>query len=497
MSDERRLQIPVVQDISNGEYIRASRLADLFEQHEIQTMRSGSKSGRFVCPVCSHGVYLHAVKDSHCGRGHSYHFQHPSGVDCEWKGECKSKGEIYRGVQEGSRHQDMKLLLAETLPQLSGWAVIDVDRYFVFNQDKTLRGKPDLHAQYYGDDIVFEIQLRSETPEIIMRRKQLYADKGWRLLWISADNASLVSEAFSETCLETRQVQKDIAFSNRGNWFIFNKALAERSLAEGRLILLARHWTASVTGNRIEYGWQESLVAIDDLTFSGAEFFYKDFDQQLTEAQAELRETGRQSALELIKKERFSSWDHCLTRTKSLWPSMDFLGEDGEWLNQQFREDYRDRELQMKQWIVKFLRSHNWRKHHKRQPWLEAAERLKNAPFGIQKDQPLAIFEKLLLILGYSLSPHLGPGQKKHIQSCHNFFDYESHFPYRALCEKAISISPYRDDINQDKTMVKRSALRQFVPQSSDLDALFQWFISDPALPIDFGLPLGELHPEQ
>lgn len=114
-------------------------------------------------------------------------------------------------------------MLAQTLNHLNGWSVISVDKRFLFSPDQRKRGKPDVYATYKETEVVFEIQLRAESPKIISARQELYRDSGRKLIWLSMENSEIVSEDFSKNCIDVKQVQKDIAFTNRGNWFIFNK----------------------------------------------------------------------------------------------------------------------------------------------------------------------------------------------------------------------------------------------------------------------------------
>ena len=183
--------------------------------------------------------------------------------------------------------------------------------------------------------LFFEIQLRSENPETIRRRKALYRDKQWWLVWISADGAELVSEQFSDTCIKTRQVHKDMAFSNRGNWFIFNEDIAKRSIEEGCLYILVRYWSARLDQRHIEYEWEESVTSLAELTYQEGDLFYQDFYCHLHEAQNKLRHTGQRDALVALEKQKFSNWDQCIMHIKAhVWPSMDVTGEDGIDLHQ-------------------------------------------------------------------------------------------------------------------------------------------------------------------
>ncbi len=251
MENSKR-QIPIVIDTERNEPIWVASLSWIYEQHELQEIRQANiKHHRFVCQNCKQLVYLHAKRDDDSRHGHQYYFSHPEGIDCDWKSDSKSRAEIYAGVSEGDKHWQMKELLAKTLINLPNWEVVDVDTQFVFSLDKLKRAKPDLHARYFGTDVAFEIQLRSESPKVILDRQHFYQEKEWPLIWLSAENEDQILDFFDKERIAVKQVQKDIAFCNRGNWFIFNKFLASQSLEKKQLTILTKVWEPSLAGKKI------------------------------------------------------------------------------------------------------------------------------------------------------------------------------------------------------------------------------------------------------
>ncbi|MGB0937815.1 MAG: DUF6035 family protein [Colwellia sp.] len=473
----KKKQIPIVRDSLTNEDVLSELLDEIFEQHELQAIRTDKeKSNRFLCGLCKQKVTLYSVSAPEFRFGHRYHFQHPPGIECDWKSDTKTRAEIYRGIDEGKKHWEMKKLLAETLIELDGWEVIDVDKKFVFSADRLRRAKPDLHARIDGKDVVFEIQLRSESPQTIIDRKAFYKSKGWRLIWLSAENSQIVSESFAEDCIDTKQVQKDIAFTNRGNWFIFDTLLAEKSKEEGDLRLLAKIWEPQQVHNKIEYDWREQEIIYSELQFEDGDTFFQDFFQRDRELKIQLKEEGKRAVEHGLPTWVPKNWTQFLQSAKVVWPTLD-MNTDEDWLHKLYKEDLENRELTLKTTILSFFRSDSWREHNNPSYWGKIANKVQGLGFGIYESADLRIVDKLLLILGYPLSEHLNPNKSSHIQSCHYFFDKESFSKYRQLCLDAINYSPYKDEIISHHTMVKRmNAKGEDIEQKHDLDEFLAWF---------------------
>jgi hypothetical protein len=269
-----KLRIPYIVDTQRPELelIPAHIIENFYEVHELANIRFNEKN-RFLCFECREPITLHASAVRHSETSspyinyseHKYHPQHKAGYGecCVWKTGAATKGEIYKGVQEGKRHAELKRLLAETLLALSDWELVgtiaDMDRYYLIHPDKR-RGRPDVHAKYKGREVVFEIQLRSESPETIMRRKNLYKDLGKQLVWLSIENSEIVSSKYEFDSIEVKQVQKDIAFSNRGSWFLFDEKMAKASIECKNLQLKTMYWHPEINGTKVYYDWKQELI---------------------------------------------------------------------------------------------------------------------------------------------------------------------------------------------------------------------------------------------
>lgn len=504
MSDDKKRIIPVVIDTDINEYISAFALEELYEEHELAYIRGHNvEARRFLCANCRKLVYLKSLPNPDSRDGHSYYFSHPNNVECSWRENAKNKAQIYAGAIEGKKHRDMKELLNVTLLELDEWKVIDVDNKFIFGADGTKRAKPDLHAQYKGENIAFEIQLRSESPKTITRRNEFYIELGWKLIWLSAENSDLVSDDFSLRCIKVKQVQKDIAFSNRGNWLIFNKVLSDQSIKDNVFTIEVKMWTVTKQLNQLSYGWTDEIITSADLQFSNGDTFYKDFHKIDRLMKDELREDGKALLIDKAPNWNVDNWEDFLSKAKFYWPSIDaeldhgwlheqfveymelhelklkaefveqipswhlntwedFLPRaesawvsrntelDHEWLHGEFIKDKQHRELTLKQNIVsKFRMRDDFQEVRKF--WNSAAHKTKGVGFGIEADAQFRVVEKLLLILGYDLSDKMTRANKWPRQTTHYFHKFESFFPYQTLCVNALHSSQLSQDLLRDQ----------------------------------------------
>lgn len=493
MDISRKLQIPLVRDNHVNETLLAETINTVFELHELQSFRRNATDDRFTCFKCGQKVNLHSVSDPMHDNGHRYHFQHPPGIQCEWRYDNKTKAEIYAGIKEGRLHQQMKLMLEATLLNLNEWEVVDVDKYFIFSSDRLKRAKPDLHARYNGENVAFEIQLRSEKPETIAARKKFYEENGYKLIWISAENRDIVSDSYADECIQVKQVQKDIAFFNRWNWFVFNEELKEASLKSKELTFQAVMWTPFQSGREISYEWEDEIAPFSQIQFENGEAFLQDLPLYDAQLRDKLRRAGKTAVKQLLKgKKAYKDWDTFLNASKSKWPTLEASGEDGAWLHDQFMHDRAERELALKKLIVEFFQSPAWRDFNNSDRWIKISHRTHEYDFGINPDNNLYVIDKLLLIMGYHLSDKLQPSKRSFVRACHFFYDaqYEQFKEYRYLCTQAIEKSTYRNEILADKTMVRR--LEKAQPTLSDnreLDRFFTWFFSEPLPNLEWRKP--------
>lgn len=484
--------IPLVYDTKLEVQLSVEALMYRYEFHELQYIRNNNKvAQRFLCANCRELVFLYSMKakNGDGNDGHKYKFQHPpgKGVDCDWRYDGKSKAEIYAGVREGNRHFEIKCLIAKTLELLPGWKVLDVDNKYVFSPKSNKRTKPDVLAMFDDREVAFEIQLRSEKPDTIRDRQRIHEERGSYLVWVSSDNVDLVSEDYKNSCLDLKQVHKDIAFFNRGNFFIFNEGLSDFSVDKGELYLSAKWYVPTLDTPLIKYGWEEEAVKFSDLNFYGGECFYQDFYELQAACEKRLRLVGQNSAIAALKKYKPHSLDEFLILADHVWPTYN-KDKDEQWLKGLYASDFHDRELKLKSLVVGFFRSEEWRDNGERERWDVLAESVCDLDFGISpyfRNFDLSVVEKVLLILGYRLSEWLSIERSSHIVSCHVFYDNKSFKPFNKLCKQAVDLSPYRQQILEANNMQKRLNYDlSEIEQDHSLNRFLKWFTSEPRLSV-------------
>ena len=509
----KKPRIPLVFDTKNPQrgVIPVSIFNAYYKLHELQDIRI-NRTNDYVCEGCKEAVKLHAkpIKSVSVSvfekDDHSYHFQHPSGtgLNCDWKTGSKTLAQIYHGIQEGKKHRELKLLIANTIAKLDDWVIdIDtIDSYFLYSPDKRLKGKPDVHAFRAKDEYVFEIQLRSEKVDTINKRKKLYKSSNRKLIWISAENSEIVSEQYSDNCLDMTQVQKDIAFSNRGNLLIFDQSLAEKSAQEGKLFFLVIYYHPRIQNRVIQYEWRSKFISIDELTFDNGEAFYSDFYKKNEQVKAKLRTEGQKAVEQALQTEFVTNFGEFVELVNREWASVDQT-LDEKWLTNTYRKDREQRELRLKRTVVNFFSSPRWRKkdenrlkgdlnkfHSFKSFNSKLIAKTEKYDFGFHDELDPYILDKLLIILGYNLSEHLNINKNSHCVSVHQFLDHDTHTPYLNTCFKAIELSPYNLDIMNNLKNRKEGQKNiddlyhslSIIEPDTTHDTFLKWFTSEPKL---------------
>jgi len=468
--------IPIVLDNQVQKYVPTDYLHTFFTEHELSHIRNHNiDDKRFVCFKCRYPVKLTARKNDQVPGGHRYFFSHPSDIECEWKSENKLSAEIYQGVQEGIKHLEMKEILTETLSVLPGWSSVGSDDKFFFNEDHSQRRMPDVYALHHEKRVVFEIQLRSEDPHVITGRQNFYRDIGDKLVWFSAENINLVDEEHKLGCIDVKLVQKDIAFSNNGTWYVFNKFLAAKSIKDKKLTFLAKYNWPEVIGDKIVFDWKEDVIDFEQVEFIDGKMIYRDCFAEYNRLRTKLLEKAKRSIINHISANKFRDWQSFLQLVQEVWPNLSIL-EDSTWLNELYETTFNKRLLQLKKKVVSIFNTKM--DNHSLENWEKLVFATQGMGFGINADADLYVIEKILLILGFQLRPHLNV-----YQTCHNFYDHDSFHPYFELYLKARDASPLRAKIVEKNSIVKRAfKVPRDVEQNHELDSFLAWFTAKPIL---------------
>ncbi|MGR5269764.1 DUF6035 family protein [Vibrio astriarenae] len=334
-------QLPLIRCKTNdgAEYtINCEKYLPALSIKEAQQLRESVKhdgKGLF-CELCGDPVTLSSmpIKDvNSVGVGHTNYFKHKAGMGkrCEWRsGSEYTKAEIYKGIEEGEQHKEIKLMLAETLSKLDEWG-IDIDRIdtrFLFTPDRRLKGKSDVNATFANIEYIFEIQLHSESYETILRRKELYALLEKPLIWIC--------NKYEHSSMLVSQTTKDIAYTNNATYFTFEKKEAELSLLRGELVLNAVYWVPELVDGKLEPVMHKKHVTISELTYRNGEIFLFDYKSAFSELRIKEVERCKSEIINRLKSAQIYCYTDLICLVKGIWPTSDVTGDDERWLEETF-----------------------------------------------------------------------------------------------------------------------------------------------------------------
>lgn len=237
--DNIKRTIDTIIDIENDLEIKAD---DFFAQPEnlifkIRTELQKAiylKKPKFVCKYCGQMVKISGRKTE---RGMARFFSHLKDSDkCDYKTTTgRTKKEInrekYARCNEGERHKRLKTQIAQFLEKTSGVSEVKTENT-VMGVHPILRWRrPDVLANFMGQEIVFELQLSTTFISVITERDLFYRLNKKFIIWIfnfdeEEDHVNL-----------NNMMTKDIYYNNKLNIFIFDKATQEESVKRGELVL--------------------------------------------------------------------------------------------------------------------------------------------------------------------------------------------------------------------------------------------------------------------
>jgi Family of unknown function (DUF6035) len=268
------------------EFIRTSDVIAIFQLRSELAAQDKAERSRAYCPYCLSRLGLAGSRDDSGGaRATSMHFRHPSNPEvlCPQKSAHHLSPDLvramkYLGQRESSDHRWMKAALAECLkltPDVVPESVL-IEQRFASSFDDRWR-QPDVRAEWHAHSLVFEAQLDTTHVSVIAARDTFYRQQDARLVWVFARPPTD----------RLRFVEKDILFTNHHNLFVFNEECRQRSLAAGRLVLLAwwikPEWVATHHERRSDViPWQHAFVDLTMLTFDdgGGAPYYVDVPAQ-------------------------------------------------------------------------------------------------------------------------------------------------------------------------------------------------------------------------
>jgi len=239
LPDSTKRTIDIVLDIETDQEICAK---PFFSQPEgiIFKMRTELENAiylhkpKFVCKYCGQMVKISGRKTE---RGMARFFSHlRDSDDCDYKTTTgRTKREINRKkfarCNEGERHKFLKAEIAKYLEQTKGVSDVRTENTVKGNHPILKWRRPDVIANYRGQDVVFELQLSTTFVSVIAERDMFYRLNKKHIIWVSNFDEQ------GEHVDLTNMMVKDIYYNNRLNIFIFDIDAQRRSEELGELVL--------------------------------------------------------------------------------------------------------------------------------------------------------------------------------------------------------------------------------------------------------------------
>ena len=227
-------------------------------------------------------------------RGMARFFSHlRDSDDCDYKTTTgRTRREINREkfarCNEGERHKFLKIEIAKYLEKTEG--VTDV------RTENTVKGyhpilrwrRPDVIANYRGQEVVFELQLSTTFVSVIAERDLFYRLNKKHIIWICNFDEQ------EEYVNLTNMMVKDIYYNNRLNLFVFDHDAQRKSEELGELILKCNWLTSDGNWQYPNGNTSDNLggtfVKLSDLKFDNTfKPYYVDAEQAYYAAHPEFK----------------------------------------------------------------------------------------------------------------------------------------------------------------------------------------------------------------
>ena len=237
--DETKRTIDTVIDIETDKEINAK---SFFAQPEgvIFKMRTELEKAiylhrpKYVCKYCGQMVKISGRKTE---RGMARFFSHlRDSDDCDYKTTTdRTRREINREkfarCNEGERHKFLKAEIAKYLEKTEGVTDVRTENTVKGNHPILRWRRPDVIANYRGQEVVFELQLSTTFVSVIAERDLFYRLNKKHIIWVSNFDEQ------GEHVDLTNMMVKDIYYNNRMNLFIFDLDAQRKSEELGELVL--------------------------------------------------------------------------------------------------------------------------------------------------------------------------------------------------------------------------------------------------------------------
>ena len=275
----------------------------------------------YVCKYCGQMVKISGRKTE---RGMARFFSHlRDSDDCDYKTTTgRTRREINREkfarCNEGERHKFLKAEIAKYLEKSEGVTDVRTENTVKGNHPILRWRRPDVIANYRGQEVVFELQLSTTFVSVIAERDLFYRLNKKHIIWVSNFDEQ------GEHVDLTNMMVKDIYYNNRMNLFIFDLDAQRKSEELGELVLKCNWLTPDGNWQYPNGNTSDKLggkyIRLSDFTFDNTyKPYYVDAEQAYYVAHPEFK--IRVASIEEENKEILAEldrqWEEELTREEN------------------------------------------------------------------------------------------------------------------------------------------------------------------------------------
>lgn len=298
--DSTKRTIDTVIDLENDEEIYAKQFFSqpegiIFKKRYELENAIKLRRPMYVCKYCGQMVKISGRKTE---RGVARFFSHLRDCDdCDYKTTTgRTRREINREkfarCNEGERHKFLKAVIAKYLEMTNGVTDVRTENTVKGNHPILRWRRPDVIANYRGQEVVFELQLSTTFVSVIAERDLFYRLNHKHIIWVSNFDEQ------GEHVDLTNMMVKDIYYNNRMNLFIFDLDAQRKSEELGELVLKCNWLIPDGTPNGT---WQYpngntsdklggKYIRLSDLTFDKTyKPYYVDAEKVYYEAHPEFK----------------------------------------------------------------------------------------------------------------------------------------------------------------------------------------------------------------
>ena len=245
----------------------------------------------YVCKYCGQMVKISGRKTE---RGVARFFSHlRDSDDCDYKTTTgRTRREInrekYARCNEGERHKFLKAEIAKYLELTNGVTDVRTENTVKGNHPILRWRRPDVIANYRGQEVVFELQLSTTFVSVIAERDLFYRLNKKHIIWVSNFDEQ------GEHVDLTNMMVKDIYYNNRMNLFIFDLDAQRKSEELGELVLKCNWITPDGSWQYPNGNTSDKLggkyIRLSDLKFDYTyKPYYEDAEQEYYAAHPEFK----------------------------------------------------------------------------------------------------------------------------------------------------------------------------------------------------------------